>query len=140
MEPERVESSGRKRSLDEAHEQMVVLTVQMHQKHRRERWKQKIAKAPRIEQRLFEWVKNENRPHMRVLQQEKNDGETKEVRTLMADPEEIHDVIAKAWQDISKRWDKEVTWQHFERNYQHLWDTHPQMEMSELQVDQMTKK
>ena len=49
----------------------------------------------------------------------------------MADPEEIHEVIAKARQDIFRRWDKEAkpTWQKFESNHQLLWDTQQKMEM-----------
>ena len=57
---------------------------------------------------------------MRVPQNVRHDEEThEEVKTLMADPEEIHEVIAKAWQDIFRRWDKEAkpSWQKFERNF-----------------------
>ena len=71
----------------------------------------------------------------------KYDEETKEeVRTLIADRGEIHEVTAKAWQDIFKRWDKEAkpTWQHDERIDQHLWDTQQKMEVGELQIDQVT--
>ena len=80
---------------------------------------------------------------MRVLQQMKRDNETREeIRTLIADPEEIRVVKAKTWQDIFRRWDKEATptWQNFEKNDQHMWDTKPQMEMGEVQVDMMMKK
>ena len=79
---------------------------------------------------------------MRVLQKKRDDETTEEIRTLMTDREQIHEVIARAWQDIFRRWDKEEkpTWQNFERNYQHLWDMQPQMEMGELQVDQMMQK
>ena len=69
---------------------------------------------------------------MRVLQQVKQDDETKdEVMKLMGDPEEFHEVIAKAWQDNYTRWSKEPkpTWQHLERNYQHLCGTQQKMEM-----------
>ena len=72
----------------------------------------------------------------------KSDSEAREdIRTLLADLAEIHEVIAKAWQDIFRRWDKEVrpTWQNFERSYQHLWKARPQMQIGELQVDQMMK-
>ena len=57
----------------------------------------------------------------------------------MADPKEIHEVIAKAWQDIFRRWDKDAkpTWQNFVRNCPHLWDTDGKW--CELQVDQMMK-
>ena len=34
-----------------------------------------------------------------------------------------------------RRWDKEA-----EPTYQHMWDTQPQMDTGELQVDQMVKK
>ena len=48
---------------------------------------------------LFEWIKNESRTQMRVLQHMKRDDETEEeIRTLIDDPKEIHKVIAKAWQ------------------------------------------
>ena len=55
---------------------------------------------------------------MRVLQHMKRDDEPKEeIRTLPADPEEIHEVMAKAWQDIYRRCDNEAkpTRQNFER-------------------------
>ena len=40
---------------------------------------------------------------MRVLQNVRHDEETnEEVRTPMVDPEEIHEVNAKAWQDIQE--------------------------------------
>ena len=86
--------------------------------------------------------KNDNRPQTKVLQQMQRDNETREeIGTLIADSEEIHEVIAMAWRDIFRRWDKEAkpTWQN-ERNYQRVWDTKPQMEMGELQVYQMMKK
>ena len=137
---------GGREELTKVHKQMIVLTGQMHQKHRRDKWKHKVEKLQESckagSSLLSEGIKNESRPQMRVLQQMKRDDDTKEeLKTLLADPEEVHELIAKAWQDIFRRWDKEAkpTWQHFERNYQHLWDTQPQMEMSELQVDQMKK-
>ena len=68
---------------------------------------------------------------MRVLQLVKHD----EDRTQIADPEEIHEVIAKAWRDIFRRWDKEV-----EPACQHLWDTQQQMDMGEVEIDMVTQK
>ena len=65
----------------------------------------------------------------------RDDKETnEEVRTLIADPEEIHEVIAKAWEDTCRRWDKEAepTCQNFDKNHQHLWDTQQKMDMGEL--------
>ena len=128
------------------HKQMIVMTDQMHQKHRRDRWNHKVGQLQESckagSALLFEWIRNENRPKMRVLQKNCDGETTEEIRTLISDPEEIHEVIARGWQDIFRRWDKEEkpTWQNFERNFQHLWDTQPQMEMGELQVDQMMKK
>ena len=78
---------------------------------------------------------------MKVLQQLKHDKKTnEEVRTLMDDPEEIHEVIAKA-QDTFRRCDKEA------RRNRHgnmlrgttMWDTQHIMEMGELQIDHTTK-
>ena len=43
--------------------------------------------------------KNDNRPQTKVLQQMQRDNETREeIRTLIADSEEIHEVIAMAWE------------------------------------------
>ena len=95
---------GRREALMRVHKQMIVVTDQMHQKHRRDRWNHKVGKlqesckagsAP-----LFEWIRNESRPQMRVLQKKRDDETTEEIRTLITDPEEIHEVIARAWQDI----------------------------------------
>ena len=99
---------GRREALTKVHKQVILLTDQMHQKHRRHRWKHKVGKLEESckagSSLPFEWIKNENRPQMRVLQQMKRDSETREeVRTLITDPAEIHEVIAKAW---CRRWDK----------------------------------
>ena len=137
---------GGREALMRVHKQMVVVTDQMHQKHRRDRWNHKVVKLQESRKAgsalLFEWIRNESRPQMRVLQKKRDDETTEEIRTLTTDPEEIHEVIARARQDIFRRWDKEEkpTWQNFERNYQHLWDTQPQMNLGELHVDQMMKK
>ena len=106
---------------------MIVLTDQTHQKQGRDRWKTKVEElqisCKAGSSLVFEWIKNESRPQMRVLQQMKHDNETKEeIRPLIADPEETHEVMANAWQDIFRKWDKEAkpTWQNFERNYHHM--------------------
>ena len=45
--------------------------------------------------------KNDNIPQTKVLQQMQRDNETREeIRTLIADSEEINEVIAMAWRDI----------------------------------------
>ena len=67
----------------------------------------------------------------------RHDEETnEEVRVLISDPEEIHEVTASAWQDIFRRWDKESkpTWHNFERNYPHLWDTQQNVDVGKLQI------
>ena len=137
---------GGREALMRVHKQMTVVTDQMHQQHRRDRWKHKVEKLQEScnagSALLFEWIRNESRPQMRILQQMKRDNETKEVtRALRADPVEVREVVAGAWRGI-RRWDKgaKPTWQNFEWNYQHLWNAQPHMEMGELQVDQMMKK
>ena len=102
--PEGVESSGRKRSHDES--------TQTHDRddgpdapeHRRDRWNYEVGKLQESckagSALLFEWIRNESRPQMRVLQKKRDDEKTEEIRTLITDPEEIHEVIARAWQDI----------------------------------------
>ena len=82
-----------------AHKQMIVPDGQ---KRRRERWKHKVVK-------LQEWCKAERTPNQ-ILQHVILDEETNDVvRALIAGSAEIHEVIARAWQDIFRRWDKETT-------------------------------
>ena len=93
---------GGREALMRVHKQMIVVTDQMHQKHRRKRWNHKVGKLQESckagSALLFEWIRNESRPQTRVLQKE------------------IHEVIARAQQDIFRRWDKEEkpTWQNLE--------------------------
>ena len=113
---------GGREALMIVHKQMIVMTDQMHQKHRRDRWNHKVEKLQESckagSALLFEWIRNERRPQMSVLQMKRDDERTEEIRTLITDPEEIHEVIAKAWHDIFRRWDKEEkrTWQNIEKN------------------------
>ena len=97
---------GGREALMRVHKQMIVMTDQMHQKHRRNRWNHKVVKLQESckagSALLFGWIRNESRPKMRVFKVKRDDETTEELRTLIIDPEEIHEVIAKAWQDTFK--------------------------------------
>ena len=73
---------GGREALTKAHEQMIALTDQMHQKHRRDKWKHKVGELQEScnagSSLLLDWIKNENRLQMRVLQNVRRDEKTNE--------------------------------------------------------------
>ena len=104
----RVESCGRKRSLDESSQTDDRADGPgATETHTGQNGSTKLENSKNLAL-LFESIENENKPQIRVWQQVKHDEKTEEVRRLSANPEEIFEVIAKAWQDIFRRWDKEV--------------------------------
>ena len=125
---------------------MIVVTDHMHQKHGRDKWNHKVEKLQESckagSALLFEWTRNESRPEMRVLQKKRDDETTEEIRTMITDAEEIHEVIAghgktSSEDGTSKRNRRGRT---LRRTTNTCGVPQPQMEMGQLQVDQMMKK
>ena len=105
MEPEIVESNGRKRSPDKSSQTDGRADGPDASDTQTGQVEGQSGETPRIVQCMIVTAlgmdKEESRPQMRVLQQLKRDDETKEeIRTPTVDSEEIHEVIAEAWQDI----------------------------------------